>query len=366
MGNYIGTDKDGVQQLSNGGNGVLAGSYARIGENASSPGELPGNIIAANNMNGVAITGDPTGVYIYGNRIGVSSAGLGLGNDGHGVVFPNGYKNNHVGSASEGDGNEIAFNGGDGVFIDGATTAVGIRGNSIHDNDGLGIDLAPNGVTGNDDLDGDVGPNALLNFPVIELAETGSLHVEGTLDSSDMFNEFAIDFYAQKTCDSEGNGEGLEYLGSVQVFNDGPASVPFEVTLPVSVPGGDFITATATLERSSANQYYTSEFSDCRIVVQGPTSPPTTPPVSPPTTPAVDPVEIRGDADCDEDIDLFDALEALKDIGGLPAASCIDQADVNCNGLVEQDDLVALIRNKAGLPVATPPPSCQAIGQPIP
>ena len=59
-----------------------------------------------------------------------------------------------------------------------------VRGNSIHDNTFLGIDLSGDGVTPNDPLDADSGPNDLQNFPVITPQRGGNTTVVGgTLDS---------------------------------------------------------------------------------------------------------------------------------------------------------------------------------------
>ena len=50
-----------------------------------------------------------------------------------------------IGGTASGAGNVIAYNGGAGVFLE-QGYGIPIRGNSIHDNAGLGIDLGPAGV----------------------------------------------------------------------------------------------------------------------------------------------------------------------------------------------------------------------------
>jgi parallel beta-helix repeat protein len=57
--------------------------------------------------------------------------------------------------------NTIFGNGGDGVFVWDASTGNAIRGNSIHDNGGLGIELAANA---NDNQAAPVLTSASLDF----------------------------------------------------------------------------------------------------------------------------------------------------------------------------------------------------------
>ena len=72
-------------------------------------------------------------------------------------------------------GNTIAFNGAAGVHIEGDQTVGNtVRGNRIHSNAGLDLDLVTasdpvSGVTPNDANDADDGPNALINRPIIEV-----------------------------------------------------------------------------------------------------------------------------------------------------------------------------------------------------
>lgn len=67
-------------------------------------------------------------------------------------------------------------------------------------------------------------------------------------------------------CDASGFGEGQTFLGFATPTTNGSGDAPLDVTLPVAVAGGQFITATAT---DPANN--TSEFSAC---VQLPGAPP--------------------------------------------------------------------------------------------
>ena len=87
------------------------------------------------------------------------------------------------------DSNAIFSNGGSGVVISGLAHER-IRGNSIHDNGRLGIDLAyfyepPGGVTLND-VAGHNGPNNFQNFPLLSVLNTVGYvtTIEGTLHSA--------------------------------------------------------------------------------------------------------------------------------------------------------------------------------------
>ena len=173
-------------------------------------------------------------------------------------------KSSSIGGTASGAGNTIAFNVSTGitVFNTGFTP---IRHNSIFSNSGLGIDLtvavSADGVTPNDPCDGDTGPNGLQNFPVLSSASSsgGTTTIMGTLNSTPN-RVFILDFFANDACDPSGNGEGQTFLGSVAVGpTDGTCNVVFTITLAVSVPAGQDITATATDSITNG----TSEFSNC-------------------------------------------------------------------------------------------------------
>jgi hypothetical protein len=136
-----------------------------------------------------------------------------------------------------------------------------LRGNSIHSNGGLGIDLDEDGVTPNDAGDADGGANRSQNFPVLSgvlagasTAVTGSLHSRA--DTS-----FTLDFYASAEADPSGFGEGQRYLGSAVVTTDTDGNALFEVTLEAGTVPGESLTATAT--DPSGN---TSEFSLAALI----------------------------------------------------------------------------------------------------
>lgn len=72
---------------------------------------------------------------------------------------------------------------------------------------------------------------------------------------------------------------------------------------------------------------------------------------------------ISGDADCDGDIAVPDAIAVLEEVIGVSSASCLGNADVNCDGEADGLDGVLIVRYVAGLEVA-PPAACAAIGDP--
>ena len=141
-----------------------------------------------------------------------------------------------------------------GVMVEGGTGNQ-IRGNSIHSNSRLGIDLGRAGVTANDLGDVDTGPNNLQNFPVLTAAQGGATtRVEGTLNSL-AGTSFALDFYANTTANPSGYGEGERYLGSTTVTTDASGNASFSVELLSATLPGEFVTATATDPAGNTSEF---------------------------------------------------------------------------------------------------------------
>jgi len=296
QGNFIGTDKTGLVDLGNGGAGVKIydGSNNTIGVDSLSMLASGGNVISGNGSNGVEIASlvmvvasTTTENVVQGNFIGTDRGGtLNLHNDGSGVAIYD-ADSNVVGGVTSPLGNVIANNGRSGVLVEetiisGPNPAIknSIRGNSIHDNVALGIDLTPapapsptptpipgDGVTLNDDPgDSDDGPNNRQNFPGIASASQGSTSVSGTLNTY-AGGTFTIDIYANDACDSSAHGEGKTLLGSgLAVASSNPEEYTFDVTVP-TLSSGQVLTATATDQDGN-----TSEFSHCVAVVATSTS----------------------------------------------------------------------------------------------
>ena len=266
QGNLIGTDVNGTADLGNALNGVrIAGQSNTIGGTEAGA----GNIISGNDSNGVlihhVILSDPSpSNLVQGNYIGTDVTGTSdLGNTQDGVLLQ--ASNATIGGVATGTGNTIAFNGGDGVSAASSGPRHTIRGNAIHTNAGLGIDLGADGVTANDPNDADNGPNNLQNFPTLTLATSGpaTTTIGGDLDSL-ASTAFTIEFFSNIGCDPSGNGEGRSFLGSTMVTTDVNGDVSFSVSFGSAVPSGQVITATATDETLAAGS--TSEFSACEQV----------------------------------------------------------------------------------------------------
>ncbi|MHB9080190.1 MAG: type VI secretion system tube protein Hcp [Pirellulaceae bacterium] len=244
--NYIGTDPTASALRWNAQFGIQVNNASgnRIG--------LPGlgNVIGGNAAVGVLLTGNASSNNVlHGNSIGTDPTGTrALGNGGPGIVImgaaPSG---NVIGGLLSGEGNRIAFNHGEGIYV-ASSGALGtkIRGNAIYTNDELGIDLAAADVTANDGLDADAGANRLQNYPVITFATMGEqLRVAGTLHSAPL-RQYSLDFYASDAADPTGYGEGQRYVGSVVVVTDAVGDAQFDEYLPVAAGADQWITATAT------------------------------------------------------------------------------------------------------------------------
>jgi hypothetical protein len=208
VGNFIGTQSDGLAPLGNSRDGVFSSSSATtIG--GTDPDA--GNVISFSGESGISC---------------------------------------FVGTADI-RGNAIFSNNQHGVFINSATSPV--LGNTIHDNGGLGIELGVGshaGVTPNDSGDADGGPfipNNLQNFP--ELLETLSTAGDSTifafLDSLPQ-TEFLIQFFANDAADTSGHGEGQSLLGETIVRTDNDGDVSFTFDVPETLSPEQQVTATAT------------------------------------------------------------------------------------------------------------------------
>ncbi|HSV16048.1 MAG TPA: hypothetical protein VLI90_17435, partial [Tepidisphaeraceae bacterium] len=231
QGNYIGTDVTGSLALPNG-NGVTVVSGS-VGVTVES------NVIAGNWGEGVWLE---DAALVQNNLIGVAADGSSpQPNWGDGVsVFSSGAT-----AGSTITGNVIAFNYSNGVGVYGGTRNA-IRGNSIHDNGYLGIDLGGDGVTPNDAL-GHVGPNNYANFPVITNVDNaaGAVTLSGSLDSTPS-TSFVLEFFSSSAADPSGYGPGQTLLGSTVVTTDASGHATFTVQFSNVSVGQTVVAATAT------------------------------------------------------------------------------------------------------------------------
>jgi parallel beta-helix repeat protein len=256
VGNYLGTDASGTQDLGNTAAGVyLAGPDNVVG--GATAGER--NVISGNDIDGVYLV-DASGNKVTGNYIGTDKNGTApLGNTEDGVHISN-APDNVVGGMTAGERNLISGNHGVGVGIEGASaTGNRILSNSIFANGLLGIDLGGDGTTANDPGDPDTGPNYLQNKPVLYSAKknaAGTTTIRGTLDSTPG-KTFKVQFFSNP----KGTDEGKTLLGSTNVLTDGSGKASFAFSTKKEIRLGQNITATAT------GEYGTSEFSAPKKVV---------------------------------------------------------------------------------------------------
>lgn len=114
----------------------------------------------------------------------------------------------------------IAGNAGNGVGAATRVMGLAIKGNSIHSNGGLGIDLNRDGPTTNDmtEDDADTGPNNLQNHPILTFfAAFGSdTHLNLRFKSTPN-TTFHIEYFSNDDYDPTGFGEGQIWIGSADI-----------------------------------------------------------------------------------------------------------------------------------------------------
>lgn len=109
---------------------------------------IAGNTVTENTSDGIYVTGGGVNT-ISGNYVGTDAGGTeGLGNQGHGIRLVSSV-GNAVGSLTGDSGNTVSANFGDGIRLEGASTANFIAGNAIFANEANGIGLSGKGVTDN-------------------------------------------------------------------------------------------------------------------------------------------------------------------------------------------------------------------------
>src|SRR4028119_1601343 len=253
--NYIGTDISGTTAVGNTLSGITIGSYTP--NNSPNATAIRDNIISGNGVAGIFVArAAATNTNITGNFIGTDFTGtMPLGNEGDGILILDPDSNNNViGGTTPGDSNIIANNKGSGIEIIASSGSHTIQGNSIFNNQRLGIDLIGNtGITPNDVGDADTGSNNLQNYPV--LTSVSGNTVSGILNSTPNAN-FRVEFFANSSYDPAGAGQGETFLGFQDVTTDsaGNANINFAYT---PVAGKPLLAATATNTTTGD----TSEFS---------------------------------------------------------------------------------------------------------
>lgn len=269
-GNLIGVKANGTAPLGNAGGGVrINGDTNRVG--GVDPGA--GNVIGDNGAYGVDLyTGSDN--QIVANAIGTDALGVEtLGNAGSGVRVL--YATTNVIGSTDLNvtPNTIAFNGRDGVTVNsaGGTSANAIVRNVIVDNNGLGIDLNPNGVTANDAMDADSGANDLQNYPVVSSASTvgATTTVTWSLNSLASSN-FRLEFFAVNACDGSGHGQGRTFLDQQLVTTDAVGNANGATPTAVTASIGQHVVMTATHVSVVGPPLVldgTSEFSACVLVI---------------------------------------------------------------------------------------------------
>ena len=271
QGNYIGTDAAGAAPLGNASHGVDV-----TGGNNN---QIVGNVISGNGNMGLRLSVSNNDT-VQGNLIGTNAAGTApMGNGNQGLRLENSNLN-LVGGAAPSLGNVIAGNGSFAVIVV-SSNGNSILGNTIGadaahsvamtNNGGVHVDSGTgNRIQGNTILSRtaalgiDLSPagNNLQGSPVLSSASSagGTTWIAGTLTSA-ASTLFTVEYFADPACHASGGGAGEVLLGSASATTNAGGVAALSAALPVTVPVGWVVTATATDPGGN-----TSQFSACVAV----------------------------------------------------------------------------------------------------
>lgn len=260
QGNYIGTDITGGLARGNTYEGIYIQDSSRTQIGGTTPGA--GNLISGNDTVGIWFTNTTLNV-IQGNYIGTDVTGTNnLSNGEHNLDFEANSSANIVGGTNALAGNLIAYAPGGfaGVRIRVGSQNILISGNSIFGNSGLGITLGVNfEENANVDCESGVAANAAnawQNYPVITnvICNPGTTLIRGYLDSG-TGKTYQLQFFANPAVDPSGYGQGQVYLGTTTLTLGSTCTSNFTALLPVSVPAGWAVSATATDPNNNTSEF---------------------------------------------------------------------------------------------------------------
>lgn len=243
QGNLIGTNAAGTAAVGN----VLDGINIQTSSNViGGTTTTARNVISGNGGHGISLGGGTVVVQnnmVQTNFIGTDVTGTQLlGNGGDGV-FASSAANNTIGGTISKAGmppaNLIAGNAGNGVGAAAGVTGLAIKGNSIHSNGGLGIDLNRDGPTANDisETDADTGANLLQNYPILTVFTAPGNQVNFNLRFKSTPNTtFHIEYFSNDVYNPTGFGEGQVWIGSADITTPANGRLGFASSFPTTVP----------------------------------------------------------------------------------------------------------------------------------
>jgi CSLREA domain-containing protein len=257
-GNWIGVNISGSAALPNGIGVDVTGSTGN-GQTpifvVGGPNSGDRNVVSGNLGSGILAEHDNGGTCtVQGNLIGVAPDGVSpMGNGSYGVestsiVTGVGGTTGITPGACTGVCNTIRFNGTGGVR---STGSMFVRGNTLSDNVGLGIDLATAGVTPNDPGDATSPQNFPVTTAQIFNSGAGTSTIQGTLNSSASKN-YTIEVFANPTADPSGSGEGATLLGSTTCLTDISGNGSWSVVVSGNPP---HVSTTATSPTNSTSEF---------------------------------------------------------------------------------------------------------------
>jgi hypothetical protein len=226
---YIGTTGFGQGVLGNQKGGVFIGPGTHSTTIGSTDPQLP-TIISGNRGNGITMR-ETSGNTVIGTRIGTDILDRPLPNQGQGILIRH-SSGNQIGGTAGGEGNTIAYNRGNGVWVRSGQQN-GIHQNAIFANLRRGINLSGN-------ANNDQAAPVLISAT----AQAGGTLITGRLTSTPD-STFTIELFADSRSHPLHSVEGRVYLGTVTVTTNSAGRVSFIFTaqLPLDARA---LTATAT------------------------------------------------------------------------------------------------------------------------